>query len=82
MALGSDTSSNASGLRYMGEDERTKIREEIRRVRPFDLTRKKMEFFNKMPGSVYSGLTWSRVEKFLERNKTNFNRKYPHKNVI
>ena len=48
-------------------------------IQPFDLKREKIEDFEKMSGSIFGGLNLARVEKFLERNKKNFNRSYPHK---
>ena len=59
---------------------RIKIREEIRRVKPFDTDREKVEYFEKLPGSVFSGLTMERINIFLDRNKRNFMRSYPYKN--
>ena len=74
------TSGGRSSYRYLREDQRMKIREELERVRPFDVTRKKMDHYEKMSGSVFSGLDMCRVDRFLERNKKNFMRSYPHKN--
>ena len=73
-------SGGRTSYRYMGEDLRMKIREEIRRVNPFDTDREKVEYFEKLPGSVFSGLTMERINIFLDRNKRNFMRSYPYKN--
>ena len=73
-------SGGRTSYRYIGEDARKKIREELERVKPFDINRPKMEYFDKLPGSVFNGLTMDRVNRFLERNKRNFIRSYPHKN--
>ena len=66
--------------RYINEEQRLKIREDIQRVRPFDEKREKLEYYEKSSGSVFSGLTVERVEWFLKRNRANFNRSFPHKN--
>ena len=68
-----------TSYRYIGEEIRSKIKADIRRVKPFDTRRDKMDHFDKLPGSVFSGLTMDRVTKFLERNRRNFKRSYPHK---
>ena len=73
-------SGGRTSYRYIGEAERVKIRAEIEQVKPFDLNREKREYFEKTSGSVFSGLSLERVDKFLARNKVNFNRSYPHKN--
>ena len=65
---------------YLSEDQKKKIREDIEGIRPFDEKRPKIEYYDKSTGSVFSGLTIARVEWFLQRNKVNFNRSYPHKN--
>ena len=72
------SSGGRTSYRYMNEDQRKKVREELERIQPFDLKREKIEYFEKMSGSIFGGLNWARVEKFLERNKKNFNRSYPH----
>ena len=74
------TAGGRTSYRYIGEDMRRKIREEIERVNPFDRRRNKVEYYDKLPGSVFHGLSMDRVNKFLERNKKNFIRSYPHKN--
>jgi hypothetical protein len=74
------TSGGRTSYRYIGEAERMKIREEIEQVKPFDLKREKRDHFDKTSGSVFSGLSLDRVEKFLARNKRNYKRSYPHKN--
>ena len=68
-----------SSYEYIGKDLKLKIRGEIEKVRPFDLSRKKRDHFEKTSGSVFSGLTVERVDRFLTRNKANFKRSYPHK---
>ena len=73
------SSGGRTSYRYMNEDQRMKVREELERIQPFDLKREKIEYFEKMSGSIFGGLNLARVEKFLERNKKNFNRSYPHK---
>ena len=74
-------SGGRTSYRYIGDDKRMKIREEIEKVQPFDLTREKQKYlhFADCLGSVYSGLTPERIEMFLAINKVNFNRNYPHK---
>ena len=71
-----------SSHRYMDEDQRRKIREDMERIRPFDVKREKIDFYEKSAGSVFHGLTIERVERFLKRNKKNFCRGYPHKNIL
>ena len=74
------TSGGRTSHRYIGEEERKKIREELEQVMPFDLNREKREHYDKSSGSVFSGLSVERVEKFVARNKHNLKRSYPHKN--
>ena len=73
-------SGGRTSYRYIGEDLRGKIRSEIEKVKPFDLSRGKTDYFEKPSGSVFSGLTMERVDKFLTRNKVNFKRNFPNKN--
>ena len=70
-----------SSHRYINDDQRLKIREEVEKVRPFDLKREKIDYYEKSSGSVFSGLTVDRLERFLKRNKVNFTRSFPHKNM-
>ena len=72
-------SGGRTSYRYIGEDARVKIRAEIEKVKPFVLSRKKRDYFEKPSGSVFSGLTMERVDRFLARNKRNFKRSYHHK---
>jgi hypothetical protein len=66
--------------RYISDEQKMKIREDIEKVRPFDEKRQKIEYYEKSSGSVFSGLTVERVEWFLKRNRVNFSRSFPHKN--
>ena len=72
-------SGGRSSYNYIGDDQRSKIRSEIEKIDPFQQNRDKREFYEKPSGSVFSGLNLERVEKFLARNKQNFNRSCPHK---
>ena len=77
-----ETSGGRTSHRYMGESERKHIRNELTRVRPFDLSREKINHFDKSSGSVYGGLSLERLEKFIDRNRLNFRKSYHHKNRI
>ena len=64
---------------YFNEDQKSKIKEEIERVKPFDRNRAKIQYYDKSKGSVFSGLSELQLKRFLERNKKLFARKDPHK---
>ena len=67
-----------TSYRYLGEDQRAKIREEIRKMKPFSYDREQVEYFDKTR-SVFSGLEVKQIERFLARNRDNFIRNSPHK---
>ena len=67
-----------SSYRYLSETQKTKMRTEIAKMKPFDNKRPKVEFFDK-PRGVFSGLQPQQIERFLMRNKINFRRNSPHK---
>ena len=79
MLLG--TSGGRTSYNYMSEDQRLIVREELDRIRPFERNREKITFYDKIPGSIFSGLDSTRVEKFLDRNRKLFKRSFPHKNI-
>ena len=66
---------------YMTEDQKLKIRNELERVKPFCLDRIKIDYFDKISGSPFTGLSKERVLWFLKRNQANFKKAYPHKNL-
>ena len=67
-----------SSCRYLSPEQKTKIREEIRKMKPFNYQREKICYFDKTRG-IFSGLAVDQVERFLLRNKVNFTRNSPHK---
>ena len=64
---------------YFSSDQKTKIKQDIKKVRPFDKNREKIRFYDKSKGSVFSGLSKPAIQRFLERNKKLFARRDPHK---
>ena len=66
---------------YMTEDEKLRIRSELVRIQPFSHERQKIEYFDKISGSPFTGLTKDRILWFLKRNQSNFRKSYPHKNL-
>ena len=64
---------------YFSEDQKNKIKQEILIIKPFDKNRQKIQYYDKSNGSVFSGLSESDIQRFLERNKRLFARKDPHK---
>ena len=64
---------------YFSQDQKNQIREEIKRVKPFDRKRVKVEYYDKIKGSVFSGLKESELNRFVVRNKKLFARTDPHK---
>ena len=67
-----------SSFRYLSEAQKTKIREEIVKMKPFDYNRDKLDYFDKTRG-VFSGLTTEQLERFLLRNRDNFKRNSPNR---
>ena len=53
------------------------MREVIRKWRPFEYRKEKINFHEK-PRGIFSGLTSDQIERFLVRNKINFSRNSPH----
>ena len=64
---------------YIGEDRRAVMEEEIDKVNPFNKSRVKIDFFEKSRGSPFSGMNMEKIERFVTRNKKNFNRKFHEK---
>ena len=67
-----------TSYRYLSTEQKTKIRQEIRKMKPFEYNRGKVDYFDKTR-SVFSGLPLEQIERFLLRNKLNFSRNSPHK---
>ena len=74
-----DSSGSTSSHDYIGDDQREIMAEEILKVNPFNLEREKVTFYDKSRGSPYSGLTETKLNLFVERNKKNFKRKFHEK---
>ena len=68
-----------SSHRYLSDDQKRKIRQEIIRMDPFIRKREKVEYWDK-PRGMFSGLTVQQIERFLVRNKTHYKRNSPHRN--
>ena len=64
---------------YFNEEQKSKIKEEIERVKPFDRNRAKIQYYDKSKGSVFSGLSEEKLQRFIERNRRLFGRNDPHK---
>ena len=76
--LCSGTGSNAS-RDYIGSERREVMAQEIAKVNPFSKNREKIELFDKSRGSPFSGLNMEKVDRFVVRNRSNFNRHYHEK---
>ena len=72
---------NSKTQQYMTEDEKLRISSELNRVQPFSQERQKIEYYDKISGSPFTGLTKERIMWFLKRNQSNFKKSYPHKNL-
>lgn len=66
---------------YLSDDQKLRIKNELNRIQPFSQERPKISYFDKIAGSPFSGLTEERILWFLKRNKANFKKSYPHKNL-
>ena len=64
--------------RYLSDAQKQKIRDEIVRMKPFNIQREKVEYFDKTRG-MFSGLTIQQLDRFLIRNKANYKRNSPHR---
>ena len=64
---------------YIGDDNRAVMSEEVHKVDPFNTKRVKVKFYDKSMGSPFAGLTQEKVDKFVKRNKKNFERKFSEK---
>ena len=64
-AMLQQTSGGGTSYRYLGDSERSLIRKELERIRPFSLCRKKIDHFDKSSGSVFSGLSVERLQSSL-----------------
>ena len=58
-----------------------KIRKEISTVKPFEYNREKVDY-NDKPRSAFCGLTAEKIQRFLVRNRGNFSRNSPHKDIL
>ena len=70
-----------STQQYFTEEQKQRIRSDLDRIQPFSQDRVKIEYFDKIPGSPFAGMTEERVQWFLKRNQSKFKKKYPHKNL-
>ena len=61
---------------YIGDNRREVMIAEIAKIDPFNKNRDKIDFFEKTAGSPFSGLNMEKIDRFTERNKKNFNRKF------
>ena len=71
----------SSTQQYLTDEQKLRVKTELDRVMPFSLQREKIEYFDKIPGSPFVGLTEERVLWFLKRNQSKFMKMYPHKNL-
>ena len=72
----------SSTQRYLSDEQRQRVRMDLDRIQPFCYDREKIEYFDKVPGSPFHDLTEDRILWFLERNKKNFKKNFPHKNLL
>ena len=72
-------SGGRSSHRYFNDDQRSIIKQEIQRIKPFEKQREKNQYYDKSKGSVFAGLAESNIKRFVERNKRLFSRNDPHK---
>ena len=72
---------NGSTQQYITDDQKLRIQTDLDRIQPFSQTRPKIEYFDKIAGSPFAGMTEERVMWFLRRNQAKFKKKYPHKNL-
>ena len=63
-----------SSYDYVGPERRSSIAEQLEKVEPFSKSRLKVSFDQKSSGSVFSGLTLQKLERFVNLKKKNFNR--------
>ena len=61
---------------FIGFDRREVMKTEIAKTDPFNKNREKIDFFEKTTGSPFTGLNMEKINRFTERNKKHFNRKF------
>ena len=66
---------------YVGDRNRGKIREKIKKADPFSRSRSKFDYIQKSSGSVFAGLTNAKLDTFVETNSSNFIKQYPDKHL-
>ena len=69
-----------SSHRYLSDAQMMKIKAEIKRMKPFDMNRQKVEYYDKTRG-MFSGLDEEQVDRFIQRNRANHKRNSPHRNA-
>ena len=74
-----DTSLQHASCDYIGQERRSMIAEEIEKIDPFCKTREPVKFYEKSRGSPFSGFTNDKIDRFVDRNKENFCRKFHDK---
>ena len=72
-------SGSSSSHDLIGDDRRAIMAEEIAKINPFSSKRVKINFYDKSMGSPFEGLSKTKIETFVKRNKKNFVRKYHEK---
>ena len=70
-----------STQQYMTDEQKQRIRSDLDRIQPFSQDRAKIEYFDKIPGSPFAGMTEERILWFLKRNQAKFKKMHPHKNL-
>ena len=76
MLLPEEAGKNSS--RYISDVQKEKMRSEITKLKPFNYDRETLEYFDK-PRGVWSGLGSDQLDRFIQRNRKNFQRNSPHK---
>ena len=76
--LCTNTGSHAS-RDYIGSERREVMAEEIAKINPFSKNRERIDLFDKSRGSPFSGLNMEKVDRFTDRNRSNFKRHFHEK---
>ena len=71
----------SSTQQFITEEQKLRIRNDLDRIQPFSQSRVKIDYFDKISGSPFAGLTKERILWFLKRNQVKFRKMYPHKNL-
>ena len=72
-----------SSYDYIGDEARKYMKEKVAEMDPFKSTRPKVTLHNKSRGmSPFSCMTKDRIEQFAKRNKKNYEKNHPVKELL